>query len=330
MARVVTAEAAAAAPGDGQGALWLDIEEPQPSFEVMRGPDRPLLVVSLGVGRDSTALLILLWKMGIRPDVILFADTVSEKKITYAYLPILSAWLRRVGFPEVTVVRLENRKGDPSLAAQMLRRGRVPSIAFNSGGCSDTWKASVQQQHVKALPAAQESWRRNRRVVFAIGYEAGECGRVRKATTYTAQHPSKHFLYWYPLVEAGLDLADCIELIESVGLPVPQKSACYCCPSSKPHEVEWLAVNEPAHLLRGLVIEARALPELTTIKGLGGREFRWRDLPCAQPFVEAADRIAAELPPPERDRNAQTSERLRAAIERVLAIDDEEARALAA
>ena len=57
---------------------------------------RPLRV-SYGVGVDSTAMLIGLNRLGIRPDLILFADTGGEMPETYEYLPIIGRWLKAQG-----------------------------------------------------------------------------------------------------------------------------------------------------------------------------------------------------------------------------------------
>ena len=50
--------------------------------------DQPV-VVAYGMGVDSTAMLIGLHQRGIRPDLILFADTGGEKPDTYLYAPII-------------------------------------------------------------------------------------------------------------------------------------------------------------------------------------------------------------------------------------------------
>lgn len=52
------------------------VEPPRPPITtaMMQSDDRPLLIVALGLGRDSTALLVLLYELGIRPDLILFAE----------------------------------------------------------------------------------------------------------------------------------------------------------------------------------------------------------------------------------------------------------------
>jgi hypothetical protein len=67
-------------------------------------PDCPL-VVAYGLGVDSTALLVEFAQRGIRPDLILFADTGGEKPETYAYLPVIQDYLAGVGSPPVVTVR---------------------------------------------------------------------------------------------------------------------------------------------------------------------------------------------------------------------------------
>jgi len=61
---------------------------PIPPREIVELPpdDRPLLVVSDGIGVDSTARLIALWRLDVRLDVILHADIGEEHPLTIAYL----------------------------------------------------------------------------------------------------------------------------------------------------------------------------------------------------------------------------------------------------
>jgi hypothetical protein len=82
-----------------------------------------------GLGVNSTALLIGLSRADVRPDLILFADTRSEKPETYAYLDVRRQWLRRVGFPDLIVIRRRGvRVPDQSLEDQCLRTGTRPSL----------------------------------------------------------------------------------------------------------------------------------------------------------------------------------------------------------
>jgi len=101
------------------------------------------LVVAYGMGVDSTAMLIGMKHRGIRPDLILFADTGDEKKETYAYQKVIDRWLKRVGFPPVITVRyqVKNFKNWPpyyTLGQNCLTNGTLPSLAFGFKSCSMT------------------------------------------------------------------------------------------------------------------------------------------------------------------------------------------------
>src|ERR1700728_1065069 len=72
-------------------------------------PDCPL-AVAYGVGVDSTAMLVEFAVRGIRPELILFADTGGEKPETYQYLEVIGPFLARVGFPAVITVRYQPRR----------------------------------------------------------------------------------------------------------------------------------------------------------------------------------------------------------------------------
>ncbi|HLO84592.1 MAG TPA: hypothetical protein VK203_06200 [Nostocaceae cyanobacterium] len=78
-------------------------EQPEPD------PRSPI-VVSCGGGRNSTYLLIRLWQQGIKPDLILFADTGNEKRATYEYIEMFSGWLVERGMPPIITVRRKPTK----------------------------------------------------------------------------------------------------------------------------------------------------------------------------------------------------------------------------
>ncbi|GAA3274040.1 hypothetical protein GCM10020258_51670 [Sphingomonas yabuuchiae] len=50
-------------------------------------------VLAYGIGVDSTALLIELVARGEPPDLVLTADTGSEKPETYEYQAMMAAWM---------------------------------------------------------------------------------------------------------------------------------------------------------------------------------------------------------------------------------------------
>lgn len=232
-------------------------------------PDAPV-VVSYGLGVDSTAMLILLHQHGIRPDAVLFADVGNEKSETYAYLNIIQGWLAEVGFPALDVVRYEVQKVKfnpyTTLAGNCLANRTLPSIAFFRHGCSLKWKGDELDKRTAVLFGDRAAYR-------LVGYDASpaDLRRHSKATVVgqrgTRRRPQDYFLY--PLIPQGWRRDECKAQIEAVGLPVPPKSSCTFCSAMKPEEVRELS---PWALIQLVILEANASPNLTSIKGLWHKE----------------------------------------------------------
>jgi hypothetical protein len=274
-------------------------------------PDCPL-VVAYGLGVNSTAMLVEFASRGITPDLILFADTGGEKPETYAYLPIIQQYLKEIHFPPVVTVRYEpTRAVYSTLEDQCLHTGTLPSLAYGGKSCSIKYKRTPQDKYIRARFPPHEHIARGRRVVRAIGFDASEGRRTyagvvkvigldasenhrltwARSPSEEERKPSREawldehfFTYFYPLMEWDLDRTACEQSIRDAGLPVPIKSACFFCPASKKHEILSLREHHPELLDRALAIERNALPNLTSVKGLG-RSFAWAD------FLDAADHL---------------------------------------
>jgi hypothetical protein len=158
------------------------------------------------------------------------------------------------------------------------------------------YKRTPQDRYILAAYPPDEMLRQGRRVVRAIGFEAGEQRRtyahVVKAIgldageehhrTWARSVPGRgerlsreawldrhYFVYFYPLMDWGYDRERCKQIISAAGLPVPIKSACFFCPASKKHEIAWLEENHPGLLERALRIERNAQAKLTSVKAWG-------------------------------------------------------------
>ena len=260
------------------------------------------LVVAYGLGVNSTAMLVEFANRGIMPDLILFADTGGEKPETYAYLPVIQQYLKEVNFPEVITVQYQPKTAPyHTLEEQCLQTGTLPSLAYGGKSCSLKYKRSCQDKFILSRFPPDEAIANGRRVVRAIGFDASEKRRTYAGVVKAigldvgenhrltwARSPKKdnqkqsreawldeHFFsYWYPLMEWGMDRAACEQVIRDAGLPVPMKSACFFCPASKKHEIIWLREHHPELMERALAIETNALPNLTSVAGLG-RSFNW-------------------------------------------------------
>ena len=270
---------------------------PTDSSALRPWPDCPL-VVAYGLGVNSTAMLVEFAARGIRPDLILFADTGGEKPETYAYLGVIRPFLARAGFPDVVTVRYRpSRAAYHTLEQQCLHTGTLPSLAYGGKSCSLKYKRSYQDDYILQVypePIVRDAGGRvvralgydageRRRVVKALGLDAGEGPRVRwqtrpppegKRLSRDQRLDRDYFSYWYPLFEWGYDRERCREVIRAAGLPVPLKSACFFCLASKRAEILWLQEHHPELLERALAIERNARDGLTSVKRLG-RSFSW-------------------------------------------------------
>jgi len=226
--------------------------------------------LAYGLGRDSTAVLVGWHQRGIRPDHILFADVGSEKPETYAYLPIIRAWLKKVDFPDVTVVKYVPKIAPyTTIEGNCTQNCTLPGITFGRASCTVKWKIEPQNKHCRSLPDLKACWESGQTVIKAIGYEADETKRRNKVHGKT----DPLYEYEYPLMDWGWTLDICKEQIIAAGLPVPPKSACFFCASMKPQEVRDLNPE-----LRGRIIrmEIAAEPYNTKVHGLW-RKPRKRD-----------------------------------------------------
>ncbi len=265
----------------------------------------PPLVVAYGMGVDSTAMLVGMWQRGVRPDLILFADTGSEKPETIAYLPVINAWLRSIGFPEVEVVRYVPQRfkhgAYSSLHENCLVNETLPSITFGRKSCSLKWKRAPQDARVSGWQPARDAWAAGLKVIKAIGYDAGPIDGKR--AWKIAEDAEYHYVY--PLREWGWDREECKRQIASVGLPIPMKSACFMCASSKPAEIDWLVDSHPELAAIIVEMEKRFAPHSRGVEGLWRRavkgargatpkpgsmtKYIGRRLTVIQPEPEAAD-----------------------------------------
>ena len=233
--------------------------------------------VCYGAGVDSTAMLVLLHREGIRPDLITFADTGGEKPETYEQVDLMNSWLQQIGWPLIEVCKLRTTRVYDDLAGNCLDNETLPSLAMGKKGCSVKWKQGPQDNFLKGVnakwgslenlpsnaanyapvhPFWTESQETGRKIVKLIGYDNGKADIRRSGKMKTED---KDFIYNYPLQDVGWAREQCIQAIESEGLQVPVKSACWFCPASQKWELFWLAGKHPELLMAALEIEHKAM-----------------------------------------------------------------------
>jgi len=219
----------------------------------------------MGLGNNSVAMMIKKVQLGEQVDLILFADTGGEKPRTYQYLDMFSKWLSDRDYPEIIVVKKVRADGRiHELEEDCLENNMLPSIAYGFKSCSLKFKVGPQDKYCNNWAPAKAHWKAGGKVTKLMGIHASETHRA-------IESKDKKYEFEYPLIEWDMDGEDCEELIKSAGLPVPGKSACFFCPSSKMAEIMAL----PRDLQeRAVAMEENA--DLTTVLGLG-RRFSWKN-----------------------------------------------------
>lgn len=229
-----------------------------------------LVAVCFGAGVDSSAMIVALHAAGIRPDVVTFADTGGEKKLTLQHIERMNVVLKSWGWPLIDVCRKVPMASTTytDLYGNCMANETLPSLAFGMKSCSIKWKQGPQDHFIKGAKrgpnacAPHPVWTRYQetgtRIVKLIGYDSGKADMRRSKNLLTAD---ADFDYAYPLQVLGWTRPDCVAAItEYLGTDyVPIKSACFFCPASKTWELFWLAAHDPEQLEAALVMERRAL-----------------------------------------------------------------------
>lgn len=215
------------------------------------------LVVAFGGGVNSTAMIVKMRDKGMKPDLILFADTGGERPETYETVDTVSAWCVANGFPAIVTVKAPN----VSLEEDCLKRNALPSIAYGFKSCSQRWKLQPQQKYLNSWKEKGEHYTK------AIGFDAGEERRVRDSDDQLCTNI-------YPLVEWNIWREECEAICVQEGLP-SAKSSCFFCPSMRKSEVIELGKQHPDLMDRAIKMEKNA--ELITVQGLG-RHWSWADV----------------------------------------------------
>lgn len=214
--------------------------------------------LSYGGGVNSTALAILLSQgqvPGIEEDwEPIFADTGNEKDETYRFLEDwMQPWFREIGKPLVIVK-------PPETVLERWQRQKVTG-SRRIRSCTREAKIKPVAEYIAAHGGGTQ----------LIGIDAGEAHRTRPFGDEIARR--------WPLVELDVDRAVCVEIINSVRLPVPMKSGCWHCPFMRVGEVLSLARLHPE---RFALIE-QLEKDATTTHGPGPNGYRtqWGEKPAS-------------------------------------------------
>jgi hypothetical protein len=234
------------------------------------------LVAAYGGGVNTIAMLLLLKKLGERPDAIVMADPGSERERTLRYRDeVMNPWLAAEGWPLVTVVSVKSeapfrprasRTKQRTLLEECLEIRSLPSIAYGYKKCSLKYKARPSTWWVERQEWAQAAWARGEKITRAIGYDIDEPERARPE--FMDAQEAKHFRPYYPLLNANMDREACERLILASGLLLPGKSSCRWCPANTLQEWHDLYWNDPQGWSEAMRMSQNAVIESPDVVGL--------------------------------------------------------------
>jgi hypothetical protein len=207
-----------------------------------------LTIISYGGGVQSTAMLVLANRgelAGYHPDAAIFANVGddSEHPATNAYV---REWAAVVSAIPVIEVQNTDRAGNPRSLRGTIEAGTkagrqndlipiyTPEGVPLSRGCTRDYKIRPIGKWLKSHGASPET-----PAIVCIGISTDEIHRANRKRAEPYENPV------FPLLDLGLNRADCVQLIESAGWPNPGKSSCYFCPFHRPQMWSEMRRDEP-------------------------------------------------------------------------------------
>ena len=238
---------------------------------------RPLLVLFVGGGQDSTDLLLQHIHnpefneryVGERDFVAIMSDTGNEYPETYAHVRHLQkvCEAKNVSFHHLTPNMGYHGNTWPTLQAQYERNDNVMSVAFPKS-CTDNLKIKVCYNFLAHYLRDRYGMDGKGKRVFyqyaeqfgklqsLIGFSKGEesrCSQPAQIELFPElikdKRPvwmQKNVQHLYPLIDQRKDRAGCQEYIKSVGHDVPMPSNCMMCPFQNDAELVYLERFYPA------------------------------------------------------------------------------------
>lgn len=202
-----------------------------------REPD--LVVLNLGAGRQSVALLAMACEGLIRkPDVVIHADTGHERKATYRYVEqVVRPRCEAAGIPFLVVENGNIRDDTLRSVREGTRIANAPYFVDKGDGkrgklnrlCTSEYKIIPITRAIRERLGIPRGHR-----VFTKAHPIHVEQWLGIATEESKRANGNSGLVWstlrYPLLELDLSTADCIQIIQDLGWPVPVKSACVACP----------------------------------------------------------------------------------------------------
>jgi hypothetical protein len=168
-------------------------------------------------------------------DEVIFADTGGEVPETYEYIEVTRRYLSSHGVPFTTVAK----SGD-NLYETAWRRRVLPSAI---------WRWSTRDYKVNPILRYYRVAGGQVKQYLAIAWD--EITRMKDSRV-------EYVTNLYPLVDRRITRAQCVDIIQDAGLPIPPKSSCFFCPFGSVNRWRWIHDNHPDLYEKATALEERS------------------------------------------------------------------------
>lgn len=223
-----------------------------------------LRVFSSGGGQQSTAALVLAARGEIDYPIFLFANVgpESENPATLAYTyEVAMPYAKKHGIEFIEIAKSNStlyqamtsgKRGYLIPAFFIAERGKnkgKPTRAPHRQ-CTASWKIEVVDKWLREHGAKETG------AIVGLGISADETDRVKpNVDPDTMAWKDIAWPLLYEAQGAPLDRQDCINIMESEGLPIAPGSACTYCPHHKLAYWQRMRTNDPAEFKRHAALE---------------------------------------------------------------------------
>lgn len=223
---------------------------------------KPMRILNLGAGVQSTTLYLMAVRGEIAIDCAIFADLKEEPAPVYRHLE----WMQSLNGPPIHVVSA-GRLGDDLKNGRNSTGQRFASIpawtAWREGEregvvrrqCTAEYKIDPIERFIRRELFGLEPGQRfpsDTKVTQLIGISMDEAGRALRIQANARWWATMEF----PLIQKSMTRRDCVTWLKGFGIPheVP-RSACVFCPYKRDSEWVWLRENDPQGFARAIEID---------------------------------------------------------------------------
>tara|TARA_R100000963_G_C4615315_1_gene84416 strand:- start:44 stop:859 length:816 start_codon:yes stop_codon:yes gene_type:complete len=194
--------------------------------------------LSLGAGVQSSALLLMsnnnLFNVP-KADVAIFSDTQAEPPWVYEHLEKLHE-LSKIPIITTTAGNLrEDSLSDKFLSIPVHMADYNEESTIMRRQCTREYKIEPIQKAIREYLGYRKGQHVKKKVRALVGISLDESVRM-KPSWYS------YITNTYPLVDSRLNRLMCLNILQTHGWPIPQKSACTFCPYRS--DQQWKEIKE--------------------------------------------------------------------------------------